>query len=159
MADTMQEIRAIVARSLDWEEAHATFDASVANFPGHLRGIRPPNFPHSGWELLEHIRIAQEDLADFMERADYPKIKWPDDYWPKSPEPPSDAAWVDSIALVKKDRDHIKEIANRASLELAARVPWGTGQTYLRTILVAVDHTAYHVGQIIAVRKMLGAWP
>lgn len=159
MADTIQDIRAIVARSLEWEEAHATFDASVANFPAHLRGKRPPNFPHSGWELLEHIRIAQEDLADFMERADYHQYKWPDDYWPKSPEPPSEAAWEASIAQVIKDRDHIKEITQRPSIDLIARIPWGTGQTYLRTILVAVDHAAYHVGQIVAVRKMLGAWP
>jgi hypothetical protein len=159
MTDTMREIRAIVARSLAWEEAHATFDASVANFPAHLRGKRPPNFPHSGWELLEHIRITQEDLADFMERADYHQLKWPDEYWPTSPEPPSAAAWDASIAQVIKDRDHIKEIAERPSTELTARIPWGTGQTWLRTILVAVDHTSYHVGQIIAVRKLLDAWP
>ena len=158
MTDTMQELRAIVARSLEWEEAHVTFEASVKNFPGHLRGKRPPDFPHSGWELVEHIRIAQEDLADFMERADYHQVKWPDDYWPKSPEPPSEAAWDASIAQVIKDRAHIQEIAQRPSIDLTAKIPWGTGQTYLRTILVAVDHTAYHVGQIIAVRKLLGAW-
>jgi hypothetical protein len=152
-------IRSIVARSLDWEEAHATFDASVANFPEQLRGTRPPNFPHSGWELLEHIRIAQDDLADFMERADYHQIKWPDDYWPKSPEPPSSAAWDESIAAVRRDREHLKEITLRPTIDYAAKIPWGTGQTYLRTILVAVDHTSYHVGQIVAVRKLLGAWP
>jgi hypothetical protein len=159
MTDTMDEVRAIVARSLDWEEAHASFDKAVANFPEHLRGKRPPNFPHSGWELLEHIRIAQDDLADFMERADYHQVKWPDDYWPKSPEPPSAEAWDASVARVIKDRDHIKEIAKRPSIELTANIPWGTGQTYLRTILVAVDHTAYHVGQILAVRKLLDGWP
>ncbi|HEX6313446.1 MAG TPA: DinB family protein [Gemmatimonadaceae bacterium] len=155
----LQAVRAIIASSLDWQEAHATFDAAVANFPAQLRGKRPPDFPHSGWELLEHIRIAQEDLADFMERADYHVIKWPDDYWPKSPEPPSEAAWDESIAAVLRDREHIKEIAMRPSIDLAAKIPWGTGQTYLRTVLVAVDHTAYHVGQIIAVRRLLGAWP
>jgi hypothetical protein len=155
----MQAVRAIIASSLDWQEAHATFDAAVANFPAHLRGTRPADFPHSGWELLEHIRIAQEDLADFMERADYHVIKWPDDYWPTSPEPPSGAAWEESIAAVLRDREHIKEIALRPSIDLAAKIPWGTGQTYLRTVLVAVDHTAYHVGQIIAVRRLLGAWP
>lgn len=152
-------IRSIVARSLDWEEAHATFDASVASFPEHLRGTRPPNFPHSGWELLEHIRIAQEDLADFMERADYHQIKWPDDYWPKLPEPPSPAAWDESVAAVRRDREHLKEIAMRPTIDYAAKIPWGTGQTYLRTILVAVDHTAYHVGQLVMVRRLLGAWP
>jgi hypothetical protein len=158
-ADTVQAIRAILASALDWEEAHATFDASVAGFPMPLRGKRPDGFPHSGWELLEHIRIAQEDLADFMERADYRVVKWPDDYWPKSPEPPSEAAWDESVAAVQRDREHIKEIANRSTIDLPSKIPWGTGQTYLRTILVAVDHTAYHVGQIIAVRRLLGAWP
>jgi hypothetical protein len=158
-ADTVQAIRAIVASALDWEEAHATFDASVAGFPVHLRGKRPDGFPHSGWELLEHIRITQEDLADFMERADYHAVKWPDDYWPKSPEPPSETAWDESVAAMQRDRQHIKEIANRPTIDLPSKIPWGTGQTYLRTILVAVDHTAYHVGQIIAVRRLLGAWP
>lgn len=158
-ADTLQAIRGIVASSLDWEEAHATFDASVTGFPVALRGKRPDGFPHSGWELLEHIRITQLDLADFMERADYAVIKWPDDYWPPSPEPPSESAWDESVAAVRRDREHIKEIATRSTTDLASRIPWGTGQTYLRTILVAVDHTSYHVGQIIAVRRLLGAWP
>jgi hypothetical protein len=79
-----------VASSLDWDQAHATFDAAAANLPAELRGRRPENFPHSVWELLEHIRIAQEDLADYMESADHASVKWPDDYWPKTPAPPSD---------------------------------------------------------------------
>jgi hypothetical protein len=155
----MADIRSIVASSLDWDQAHATFDAAVANLPKELRGKRPANFPHSVWELVEHIRIAQDDLADFMERADYHQIKWPDDYWPRSPEPPSDEAWDDSIAAVLRDRAHLKEIAMRPSIDLSSPIPWGEGRTYLRTILVAVDHTSYHVGQILAVRKLLNAWP
>jgi hypothetical protein len=159
VADSIESIRAIVARSLDWEEAHATFDAAVAGLEPELRGRRPDPFPHSVWELVEHIRIAQEDLADFMERADYHQYKWPDEYWPTNPVPPSEAAWDKSIAAVLRDREHIKEIAMRPSIDLTAKIPWGTGQTYLRTILVAVDHTAYHVGQILVVRKALQAWP
>ena len=159
MSNELTQVREIVARSLSWEEAHATFDAAVANLAVNLRGKRPGNFPHSCWELVEHIRIAQEDLADFMERADYHQYKWPDEYWPTSPAPPSDKAWEDSIAAVLRDREHIREITMRESIDLTAKVPWGNGQTYLRTILVAVDHTAYHVGQILAVRKLLGAWP
>ena len=159
MSNELTQVREIVARSLSWEEAHATFDAAVANLAVNLRGKRPGNFPHSCWELVEHIRIAQEDLADFMERADYHQYKWPDEYWPSDPAPPSDKAWDDSIAAVLRDREHIKEITMRESIDLTAKVPWGNGQTYLRTILVAVDHTAYHVGQILAVRKLLGAWP
>jgi hypothetical protein len=159
VSDSLAQVRTIVARSLDWEEAHATFDAAVANLAPGLRGQRAGNFPHSAWELLEHIRITQEDLADFMERADYHQYKWPDEYWPANPAPTSEGAWDDSIAAVRRDRDHLKEIAMRPAIDLTAKIPWGTGQTYLRTILVAVDHTAYHVGQIIAVRKLLGAWP
>ncbi len=158
-ADTIDAVRAIVARSLGWEEAHATLEASVANLAPELRGQRPGVFPHSVWELLEHIRIAQEDLADFMERADYHQLKWPDEYWPSNPAPPSEGAWDESIAAVLRDREHLKEIAMRPSIDLTAKIPWGTGQTYLRTILVSVDHTAYHVGQILVVRKFLGAWP
>jgi len=155
----LAQVREIIARSLDWQEAHATFDAAVAGLAPDLRGKRPGDFPHSVWELVEHIRIAQEDLADFMERADYHQIKWPDDYWPRSPAPPSEEAWDKSIAAVLRDREHIKEIAMRPTIDLTAKIPWGTGQTYLRSILVVVDHTAYHVGQILAVRKLLGAWP
>jgi hypothetical protein len=159
MTNELEQIRAIIARSLSWDEAHATFDAAVANLAVDLRGKRPGTFPHSVWELVEHIRIAQEDLADFMERADYHQYKWPDEYWPTNPAPPSDAAWDASIAAVLKDREHLMDIAMRPTTDLTAKVRWGNGQTYLRTILVAVDHTAYHVGQILAVRKLLGAWP
>lgn len=156
--DAIKAVRAIVASALDWQEAHATFDAAVADFPSDLRGRRPEGFPHSAWELVEHIRIAQDDLADFMERSDYHVLKWPDEYWPPTPAPPSEKAWDESIAAVRRDRDRIKDIATRSTIDLSAKIPWGTGQTYLRTILVAVDHTAYHVGQIIAVRRLLGAW-
>lgn len=156
--DTNDAVRAIVASSLDWDQAHATFDAAVADLAPDLRGRRPDNFPHSAWELVEHIRIAQEDLADFMERADYHQVKWPDEYWPANAAPPSESAWDESVAAVRRDCAHLKEITMRPSIDLASAIPWGEGRTYLRTILVAVDHTAYHVGQIIAVRKLLGAW-
>lgn len=152
-------IRSIVASALDWDQAHATFDAAVANLPVDLRGIRPDEFPHSAWELVEHIRIAQEDLADYMESATHPVIKWPDDYWPKSPAPASEAAWEASIAAVRRDTARLKALAMSPAIDLASPIPWGEGRTYLRTILVAVDHTSYHVGQILAVRKLLKAWP
>ena len=159
MSDTDMALRAIIASALDWQEAHATFDAAVAGIPDDLRGRRPASFPHSAWELVEHIRITQEDLADFMESADYPVITWPDEYWPSTPAPASAAQWDRSIETVRRDRDRIKAVAMNQSVDLTAKIPWGTGQTWLRTILVAIDHTAYHVGQIIAVRKLLGAWP
>jgi uncharacterized damage-inducible protein DinB len=151
--------RAIVASSLDWREAHATFDDAVAGLAAELRGRRPGHYPHSAWELVEHIRLAQADLVAFMQNASYTAPKWPDDYWPSEPAPPTAKAWDESIAAVRRDREELQAIATRSTLDLTTTIPWGDGQTYLRTILVAVDHTAYHVGQLIAVRRMLGAWP
>lgn len=149
----------IVASSLDWEEAHASFDSAVQSLDPELRGCRPERFPHSPWEIVEHIRLTQADLVDFMERPEYEAPAWPEDYWPISPAPPSEAAWDESIAGVRHDRERLRQLTLRAEIDLAARIPWGQGQTFLRTVLVAVDHSAYHVGQLIALRRLLGAWP
>jgi hypothetical protein len=151
--------RTIVASALDWEQAHATFDAAVAKLPKEMRGQRPPQLPYSPWELVEHIRRTQADLVDFMTNAKYSAPEWPKDYWPGEAEPPSDEAWDESISAIRHDLARLKEFAERADLDLTTRIPWGEGQTYLRTILVAVDHAAYHVGELIVVRRLLGAWP
>ncbi len=149
----------IVAASLDWRQAHATFDDAVAGLDAALRGRRPEHFSHSPWELVEHIRLAQADLIAFMLDASYKAPAWPVDYWPSERAPADDAAWDNSIAAVRRDRAKLQAIATRSTLDLTANIPWGNGQTYLRTILVAIDHTAYHVGQLIVLRQMLGAWP
>jgi uncharacterized damage-inducible protein DinB len=151
--------RAILASSLDWHEAHATFDDAVAGLTAELRGRRPDQYPHSAWELVEHIRLTQADLVAFMQDASYVAPKWPDDYWPAGPVPASAEEWSNSIAAVQRSREELQQIAVRPTLDLTTKIPWGEGQTYLRTILVAVDHMAYHVGQLIAVRRLLGAWP
>ena len=158
MAEKVEPWRSIVADSLDWKEAHAGFDKAVEGVPAAVRGKRLESYPHSLWELLEHIRLAQVDLLDFMVDPTYRAPKWPDDYWPASPTPPNDGAWDRSVAQIKADRDRLKELARRPDIDLASRVPNGEGQTYLRTILVAVDHTSYHVGQIVTLRRLLGAW-
>ena len=151
--------RAIVAASLDWAQAHVTFDDAVDGLAPQLRGRRPDGFPHSAWELVEHIRLAQRDLLEFCRNPEYVEPQWPDDYWPRAPAPPSAEAWAESIAAVRQDRAALARFATDAERDLTARIPHGTGQTYLRTILVAVDHAAYHVGQLVAVRRLLGAWP
>jgi hypothetical protein len=150
--------RKIVASALDWEQAHATFDAAVRNLAPELRGKRPPGSPHSPWELLEHIRITQGDLLEFMANPRYEAPEWPRSYWPPSAQPPSERAWDQSVGVIERDREQLKALAQRRSLDLAKKIPWGDGQTYLRTVLVAVDHTSYHVGQLILVRRLLGAW-
>lgn len=151
--------RAILASALDWEQAHITLDKAVAGLAPALRGRRHDPVPHSVWELLEHIRLAQYDLLDFMRNPAYEEPSWPTDYWPAHAAPPSDTAWTESIARIVSDRRELTEFATSADLDLTRKIPHGTGQTYLRTILVAVDHTAYHVGQIVVVRRLLGAWP
>jgi uncharacterized damage-inducible protein DinB len=151
--------REIVASALDWEQAHVSLDRAVQDLPAQLRGHRPDGVPHSIWQQVEHIRIAQHDLLDFCRNPDYAhELRWPDDYWPKGPEPPSAKAWDDSLSAIRRDRDELKRWTADADVDLTRKIPWGSGQTYLRTVLVAADHAAYHVGQIVMIRKLLGAW-
>ena len=153
-------IRDHLARALAWEEAHATFDVAVAGIPAGKRGARAPGFEHSPWQLLEHLRLAQDDILDFCLNSAYRHtMTWPEDYWPRDPAPPSEKAWADSIASYVRTRDALKQLAREAE-DLTAKVPTGKdNQTYLRAILLAADHTAYHVGQFVAVRRALGNWP
>lgn len=151
--------RSIVASSIDWRQAHATFDDAVADLPAELRGRRVEHFPHSAWELVEHIRLAQADLIAFMRDSSYEAPAWPDDYWPSTQAPRDSDEWENSIAAVRNDRTELHAITTDPTLDLTANIPWSKDCTYLRTILVATDHMAYHVGQLIAVRRLLGAWP
>ncbi len=157
---SIDAVRDHVARALDWHEAHATFDQAVEGLAADQRGARATGFEHSPWQLLEHIRLAQDDLLDFCVNDNYVhNLKWPDDYWPKTPAPPNDTAWDESVAACKRGREELKRLLLDVP-ELTARVPTGNAsQTYLRTILLAIDHNAYHVGQLVAVRRALGIWP
>jgi len=150
--------RSIVASALAWKEAHAGLDAAAAELDPALRGIRPPGLPHSAWELLDHIRRTQHDLLEFMTAERYDEPKWPDDYWPPTPEPPSDSAWDEALAAIRADRESLARLARDEGRDLTAPIPHGTGQTYLRELVLVIDHTAYHVGQLVLVRRLLGAW-
>ena len=152
--------RAAVARPLAWREAHATFDDAVKDLAPALRGTRADGFPHSAWELVEHVRFTQRDILDFCRDPHYREPKWPDDYWPSSPAPPSDEAWARSLAEYRADRDALAALATDAARvsDLHAAIPHGGGQTYLREVLLVADHTSYHVGQLVMLRRLLGAW-
>jgi hypothetical protein len=150
-------IRDHVARLLSWKEAHVGFDAAVADVPPTVRGSQPSGL-HSPWQLVEHLRIAQHDILDFCRNSDYKEMRWPDDYWPSVPAPPSISAWDDSIEHFQKDRKALQRLAADPKIDLEARIPHGTGQTYLRELLLTADHSAYHVGQLVLVRRLLGAW-
>ena len=152
-------LREQLIRVLDWEEAHVGFDKAVDALPEAKRGARASGFEHSVWELLEHMRIAQEDILEFCVNANYVhNRRWPEDYWPSAPAPGDRAAWDGSITAFKRDRERMKQVA-RETPDLHAPVPTGNNkQTYLRALLLVIDHNAYHLGQIIAVRRALGIW-
>jgi hypothetical protein len=139
------------------EGAHLSFDDAVADFPIKLRGIKPNGAPHTPWQLLEHLRIAQWDILDFSRNPDYQEMKWPDDYWPKTEAPPDAAAWDKSIAEFRRDLKAMEELVTDAGTDLTARIPHGTGQTLLREVLLVADHNSYHLGQLVFARKMLEA--
>ena len=159
MRESTDAVRDHLVRVLDWEEAHVGFAKAVEGIPPEKRGALPPGFEHSPWQLVEHMRIAQEDILDFCVNATYKHtMKWPEDYWPADPAPPDTKAWADSIASYTRTREAFQRLA-REALDVAATVPTGTGgQTFLRAILLVADHNAYHVGQLVAVRRALGVW-
>ena len=152
-------IRKHVAAILDWQDAHVSFDTAVDGIPREARGKRPPGLPYSPWQLVEHMRITQNDILDFCLNADYHELTMPDDYWPETAGPPDEAAWQESLRSYREDRDVLKRIATDHSVDLTARIPHGDGQTYLRELLLVADHTAYHVGELVVVRRLLGLWP
>jgi len=160
MHDSTNALRDHLARVLDWEDAHVGFDKAVEGIPPDKRGARAAGFEHSPWQIVEHIRLAQEDILEFCVNATYEHtMTWPDDYWPKDPAPPSQNAWADSVASYARSREELKRLAREVE-DLTAKVPTGkAGQTYLRAILLTADHTAYHVGQLVAVRRAIGIWP
>jgi hypothetical protein len=152
-------LRDQLVKLLSWEDAHIGFDAAVANLATGLRGKAPAGLPYSPWQLLEHLRITQHDILDFCRNAGYEEMSWPRDYWPTSASPSSDAAWSDSIAQFRRDRAALEALARDPAIDLEARIPHGSGQTYLRELLLAADHAAYHLGELVVVRRLLGAWP
>jgi uncharacterized damage-inducible protein DinB len=149
-------MRALLARYQDYADAHLTLDAALDDLPPELRGVRPDGLPHSIWELVEHIRVAQRDILDFCVAAEYRHPAWPDAYWPESPAPPA-AAWDASLAALRADREALRRLALDESVDLHAVVRHGDQptQTYLRALLLAQDHAAYHIGQIVAVKQLL----
>jgi hypothetical protein len=151
-------LRAQLVKLLDFQDAHVGFDRALKGIPPRLRGARPEGAEHSLWQLLEHLRIAQADILEFCVNARYKEKKWPDDYWPKAPAPRTAAAWTGAISAYRRDRKTLQRLVANQTIDLAATIPHGTGQTYLREILLVADHNAYHIGQIVALRRRLGIW-
>jgi hypothetical protein len=138
--------------------AHVTLDDAVKNFPEDLRGKKPKGAEHTPWEVLEHLRIAVWDILEFSRDAKHVSPKWPSEYWPKTAKPPSSAAWKKSIASIKKDLKAMEDLVEDPKTDLHAPIPHGTGQTIFREALLVADHNAYHIGELVLLRRLLGAW-
>jgi hypothetical protein len=139
-------------------EAHADFDAVLSKFPVELAGEKPDGVPHSAWQLLEHMRIAQVDILEFSRNPKYVSPKWPDDYWPRTEAPTVKSDWDKSARAFRSDLKVMCELIADPANDLMAPIPHGQGQTLLREALLVADHNSYHLGQLVMLRKMLGAW-
>lgn len=156
--DQDKSLREHVTNLLDGKGAHLTLEEALETLSNDARGKKPANTPHTIWRLLEHIRIAQHDIVDFCTNPKYKELNWPDDYWPKHDAPKNDAEWEKSVESVQQDAERMKELVSDSKIDLFAKIPWGDGQTYLREALLVADHNAYHIGEIVAVRRALGEW-
>ncbi len=137
--------------------AHIDFKTAVQDFPPALYGEKPQGAPHSAWQLLEHIRFTLHDLLEFCTNPKYTEPEWPKDYWPESAAPPSTEGWAAAVRAVNEDLTAFEKLADDPGSNLYAQIPWGNGQTLLREILLAGDHTSYHLGQLVMLKKQLTA--
>jgi DinB superfamily len=148
-------LREDILRLLDGRGAHIEFDEAVKGFPAELRGAKPAGAPHSAWELVEHMRLAQWDILEFSRNPKHVSPDWPEGYWPATEAPPDGHAWSHSVAEFRKDLEAMKDRIRDDDSDLFARIPHGDGQTLLREALTLADHNSYHLGQLMFLRKML----
>jgi DinB superfamily len=153
-----KQLREHLTYLLNGGGAHARFDEVVKNMPEELRGVKPDGLPHSAWMLLDHLRLAQWDILEFCRNSKHMSPEWPRDYWPKTEAPSSTAEWNRSVQQFRNDLKAMQDLVANPKTDLYARIPWGDGQTILREALLLADHNAYHLGQFVDVRRLLGAW-
>ena len=151
-------LREHVAALIGWEDAHAGLDRTVDGIPPDQWGQKAAALPYTLWELLEHIRITQYDILDFCRNPGYTQPRWPEDYWPEKSVRPTTDTVAKSLASFREDRKALTRMALDETVDLFAPIPHGTGQTCLRELLLVADHTSYHLGQMVAVRRALGIW-
>lgn len=151
-------LREHIVNFLRGKGAHADFDRAVKGLPVDLRGKRPKGAEHSPWEILEHVRIAQWDILEFSRDPEHISPAWPEGYWPESETPPSKTAWDKSVAAFRADLQAMIDIVADPMSDLYTPFAHGDGQTLLREALLVADHNAYHLGELVLVRRLLGAW-
>jgi hypothetical protein len=156
--DHIDSLREHLLELLKGGSAHAKFEDAIKGLPPKLRRATPENFPHSPWMLLEHLRIAQWDILEFSSNTKHKSPKWPEGYWPKDPQPPNEGAWDESVSKFRSDLKAMQDLVANPATDLFAAIKGGDGQTVLREALLVADHNAYHVAQLVDVRRLLGAW-
>jgi hypothetical protein len=158
-SDSHKALREHVVYLLQGGGAHVHFEKAIGGIPPHLRGQTSPPVPHSPWRLLEHLRIAQWDILEFSRNSGHVSPPWSEGYWPKGDAPPDDTAWEQSVKCFKSDLAAMIKLVADPATDLFARITHGEGQTILREALLVADHNAYHLGQLVVVRRLLGCWP
>ncbi len=159
MKDNQAALRKHLLYLLRGGGAHIDFDTAIAGLPAKLRGVRPKGVPHTAWRLLEHMRIAQWDILEFSRNPGHVSPDFPEGYWPRGDSPPTAAAWAKSVNAFRRDLKEMEELVANPSTDLYAKIPHGDGQTILREALLVADHNAYHLGELVFLRRSLGAWP
>jgi len=156
--DRDASLREHLVKLLTGAQAHVDFETAVANLPPELQGRKPREVPHSPWQLLEHLRIAQWDILEFSRNPGHVSPKWPEGYWPMDEAPAEEGSWERSLAAFRSDLEAFRKLVEDPATDLYAPIPGGTGQTVLREAMLIADHNAYHVGQLVLVRQLLQSW-
>lgn len=157
-ADAHQSLREHILYLLQGGGAHLDFDKAVADIPPDLRGRTVPSVPHSPWRLVEHMRIAQRDILEFSRNPAHISPPWPEGYWPRGDAPPDERAWQQTLDAFHADLAAMCTLVADPTTDLFAPIAHGDGQTMLREALLIADHNAYHLGQLVVVRRLLGCW-
>jgi hypothetical protein len=158
MSGNDKSLRKHLVSLLKDDGAHVAFEGAVRNMPFELQGKRPKGVDHSAWQLLEHLRIAQWDILEFSRDPKHRSPKFPEGYWPSSPTPPDKHAWEKSADAFRADLEAMIKLIENESTDLFSKIPHGDGQTVLREALILADHNSYHLGQLVLLRRLLGAW-
>jgi hypothetical protein len=152
------DLREQVVYLLKGGGAHIHFTEALDEFPPANYGTFADALPHTGWQLLEHVRLAQRDILEFSRNPKHVSPNFPEGYWPKTPIPPNDKAWAESVAAFQRDLQDMVRLVQNPRTDLFAKIPHGQGQTILREALLLADHNAYHLGQLVDLRRALGSW-
>lgn len=156
--DSDTAIRAELINYLENQHTHRSLQDAAADFPEELMNVKPEVVPYTFWQMLEHIRITQYDMLDFIRNKDYKELQWPKDYWPDPGQKATKMMWDESVSKYEKDIDDLKKILKDEKNIITERIPLGTGQTILREVLQIIDHASYHIGQFILMRRLVDNW-